>query len=93
MMAANQLDFILSQVQQLSVNEQLQLIKRVAELLGRAGQPQPVRQPTQGLVYGKYKDAPGQMSTEEDFRIPERLKSHKIRAVVASPLFTSYLPK
>lgn len=71
MMAASQLDLIMNQVLQLSANEQLQLIKRVAELLGRAGQPQPARQPTQGLVYGKYKDAPGQMSTEEDFRIAE----------------------
>jgi hypothetical protein len=71
MMAASQLDLIMNQVQQLSVSEQLQLIKRVAELLGCAGQPQPARQPIQGLVYGKYKDAPGQMSTEEDFRIAE----------------------
>ena len=38
-MAANQLDFIMSQVQRLSVREQLQIIKRVADLLGRADQP------------------------------------------------------
>lgn len=35
-MAANQLDLIMSQVQRLSVSEQLQIIKRVADLLGRA---------------------------------------------------------
>jgi hypothetical protein len=38
-MAANQLDLIMSQVQQLSPNEQLQIIKRVADLLGRAKVP------------------------------------------------------
>lgn len=70
-MAASQLDLIVSQVQQLSTHEQLQLIKRVAALLGRAGQPQPNGQASVGLVYGKYKDAPGQMSTEEDFHRAE----------------------
>jgi hypothetical protein len=35
-MAANQLDLIMSQVQQLSTGEQLQIIKRVADLLERA---------------------------------------------------------
>ena len=44
MMAANQLDLIMSQVQQLSPNEQLQIIKRVADLLGRASQPQRIEE-------------------------------------------------
>jgi hypothetical protein len=35
-MAANQLDLIMSQVRQLSAGEQLQIIKRVADLLERA---------------------------------------------------------
>lgn len=35
-MAASQLDLIMSQVQQLSASEQLQIIKRVADLLERA---------------------------------------------------------
>lgn len=70
-MAASQLDLIMSQVQQLPAHEQLQLIKRVADLLGRAGQAQLTRQSREGLVYGKYKEAPGQMSTEEDFRLAE----------------------
>jgi hypothetical protein len=39
-MATNQLDLIMNQVLQLSASEQLQLIKRVAESLGRAEQPQ-----------------------------------------------------
>ncbi|MGH9755146.1 MAG: DUF5678 domain-containing protein [Blastocatellia bacterium] len=37
-MAASQLDLIMSQVQQLSASEQLQIIKRVADLLERAEQ-------------------------------------------------------
>ena len=39
-MVASQLDLIIDQVQHLPTGEQLQLIKRVADLLGRANQPQ-----------------------------------------------------
>lgn len=39
-MAASQLDLIMDQVQRLPTGEQLQLIKRVADLLGRASLPQ-----------------------------------------------------
>jgi hypothetical protein len=70
-MAVNQLDLIMNQVRELSVSEQLQLIKRLAELLGNTYQPKQSLVQSQGLVHGKYKDAPGQMSTEEDFRITE----------------------
>lgn len=66
-MAASQLDLIMGQVKQLSASEQLQLIKRVADLLT---QPRPQPQ-LLGLIYGKYQDAPGPMSTEEDFRVAE----------------------
>ncbi|GEM_PF-1740561 len=38
MMAASQLDLIMNQVQQLSAGDQLQIIKRVADLLERADQ-------------------------------------------------------
>jgi len=38
-MVANQLDLIMDQVQHLPTGEQLQLIKRVADLLGGANQP------------------------------------------------------
>lgn len=38
-MVVNQLDLIMNQVQQLSACEQLQVIKRVADLLGRVTQP------------------------------------------------------
>lgn len=38
-MAASQLDLIMSQVQRLSTYEQLQIIKRVADLLGKVDQP------------------------------------------------------
>ena len=40
-MAANQLDLIMSQVQRLAASEQLQIIKRVADLLARAEQSLP----------------------------------------------------
>lgn len=40
-MAANQLDLIMSQVQRLAESEQLQIIKRVADLLARAEQSLP----------------------------------------------------
>ena len=39
-MVTSQLDLIMDQVQHLPTGEQLQLIKRVADLLGRANQPQ-----------------------------------------------------
>lgn len=42
-MATDQLDLIMSWVQKLPANEQLQLIKRVADLLERAGQEQQVK--------------------------------------------------
>ena len=38
-MATNQLDLIMNRVQRLKTHEQLQIIKRVADLLGRAEQP------------------------------------------------------
>ncbi len=66
-MSAQELESILTQVERLSAADQLQLIKRVAEMLsqpGRAGEPG-------RLVYGKYRDAPGHLSNEEDFRLAE----------------------
>jgi hypothetical protein len=66
-MATNQLEVILDQVQRLSPNEQLTLIQRIAEFL-LISKPQ---QRGPGLVYGKYRGTPDQMSTEEDFRLAE----------------------
>jgi hypothetical protein len=66
-MAASKLEAIMTQVQQLSPEDQLLLIKRVADLLVKEQQSAKPRH----LVYGEYRDAPGPMSTEEDFRIAE----------------------
>ncbi len=70
-MAATQLDLIVNQVQTLSVSEQLQLVKRILELLEGVMLQPPVGRGAGGLVYGKYKDAPGPMATEEEFRLAE----------------------
>jgi hypothetical protein len=61
------MEAIVSQVQRLSPDEQLLLIKRVTEMLMQARSAEEPRH----LVYGKYRDAPGPMSTEEDFRWAE----------------------
>ena len=56
---------IAAQAQQLSPDDRLRLIQRVAETLIPAVQIRP----PQRLQYGKYKG--GRMSTEEDFLIAE----------------------
>ena len=66
-MATSQIDLIMTQVQRLSSNDQMQLIQRVMGLLTKAKAPAPSR----GLVYGKYRNAPGSMSSEEDFKLAE----------------------
>jgi Family of unknown function (DUF5678) len=55
-MAAGQLDLIMSWVQQLPANEQLQLIKRVADLLERADQERHVEEQLATMANG---EAPG----------------------------------
>jgi hypothetical protein len=59
------LEHIISQVQQLSPDDRIRLIQRVAETL----LPNLQIQPPQRLQYGKYKGK--RMSTEEDFLIAE----------------------
>lgn len=66
-MAINQIDLIMTQVQQLPPSDQLQLIQRVMGLLTKSKAATPSR----GLGYGKYRNAPGAMSTEEDFKLAE----------------------
>ncbi len=66
-MASKQLEIIMNQVQQLSPEERLQLIKRVAASLGEVRQSGD----RQYLVYGEYRDASGHESTEEDFKLAE----------------------
>jgi hypothetical protein len=66
-MSAQELESILVQVEQLSADDQLLLIKRVTEWLSKHDQAERPRR----LVYGKYQAAPGPMAIEEDFRIAE----------------------
>ena len=66
-MASKQLEIIMNQVQQLSPDERLQLIKRVAASLAEANQSGERRY----LVYGEYRNASGHESTEEDFKLAE----------------------
>ena len=66
-MSISRLESIMAEVQRLSADEQLQLIKRVADLLAR----DPHVAEGHGLVYGKYRDPTGKETTEEDFRLAE----------------------
>ncbi|MEW6207068.1 MAG: hypothetical protein AB1631_01785 [Acidobacteriota bacterium] len=65
-MSAQELETIISQVERLSPLDQLQLIRRVAEMLANASKAQQPRR----LIYGEFRDA-SRMSTEEDFKIAE----------------------
>jgi len=66
-MASEQLELIMNQVQQLSAEEQVQLIKRVAECLAERKNSGEGRY----LVSGEYRNASGHESTEEDFKLAE----------------------
>jgi hypothetical protein len=66
-MAADELESMLSQAQRLTPDEKLQLMKRLAEMVVGASRSQAPRP----LMYGKYRDSPGPLSTEEDFQIAE----------------------
>lgn len=66
-MTSKQLEAMVNQVRQLPDEEQLQLIKRVAESLAESRKTGERRY----LVYGEYKKAPGHESTEEDFKLAE----------------------
>lgn len=66
-MASKQLEIVICQVQQLSLEEQLELIKRITESLNNNGESGEHRQ----LVFGEFKDASGRESTEEDFKLAE----------------------
>jgi len=66
-MASEQLEIIMNQVQQLSPEERLQLIKCVAASLAEV-KPCGERR---YLVYGEYRNDAGHESTEEDFKLAE----------------------
>ena len=81
-MASEQIEIIMTQVQQLSPEDRLKLLNRLKESMnnGKESGEQPslapgthgksVREAT-GLVYGKYRDTGRAESTEEDFRLAE----------------------
>jgi hypothetical protein len=58
---------IVYQIRQLPLADQLLLIQRVAEELRFETSPAHRK----ALVYGKYRRAPEEMSTEEDFKLAE----------------------
>jgi uncharacterized protein YoaH (UPF0181 family) len=66
-MASKQMEIVLSQFQQLSPDEQLELIKRVTEVLNNGRESGEHRQ----LIYAEFKAAHGRESTEEDFKLAE----------------------
>lgn len=66
-MAANELRLAMQYAQKLSPNEQLELIKLLAEKLARSN----FKKEPQYLVFGKYRNDRGRMSTEEDFKLAE----------------------
>lgn len=67
-MATDRLQSTIKQVQRLSFEEQLQLIKYLADRLSR---PHAKREPRY-LLYGEFRNSgTGRMSTEEDFKTAE----------------------
>ncbi len=67
------IESIVSQVRQLPFDERLKVIQRIAADLLQA----PATHGQRRLVYGKYRRAPGEMSTEEDFEMAEWRPSEK----------------
>lgn len=68
-MATSKYQFVVKEAQQLSPQEQLELIKQLAEYLSR-GQTKP--QQPRYLVYGEFRDTPGrEFATDEDFKLAE----------------------
>jgi hypothetical protein len=76
-MSIHELESLVNQAQRLSPKEQLILIKRVADFLAEANltnasdQVMEESHVPKHLIYGEFHDAPGHMSTEEDFRLVE----------------------
>jgi hypothetical protein len=68
-MATSEYQLVVQHAQKLSPQEQLQLIKQLAEQLAeREAKPQQSRY----LTYGEFRDTPGrEFSTEEDFKLAE----------------------
>ncbi len=68
-MATSKYQLVVKEAQELSPQEQLELIRQLAESLAKV-QPKP--QPPQYLEYGKYRNTPGrEFATDEDFKLAE----------------------
>jgi hypothetical protein len=70
-MSAMDLETIIAQVQQLPIDEQEKLLSTLEALLAEKKISSHDKDLPPGLVYGKYRNTPGHMSTEEDFRLAE----------------------
>ena len=83
-MATAQLELILAQIKPLPFADKLRLLQLVAQELQPTTPASELKAEGTGLVYGKYRDtgrrglvygefadAPGRMSTEEDFKLAE----------------------
>ncbi len=69
----NEVDLLLERAEKLSADETMTLVQKLMFDLRRKILPtNPVTNEQQtGLVYGKYKNSGGRMSTEEDFKLAE----------------------
>lgn len=66
-MATVELDIIKQQTRKLPPNQKIELIKFLAESLTASKSEKEPKY----LVYGEFRNYPGKMSTEEDFKIAE----------------------
>lgn len=71
-MSASEIESIVNQAQKLTTGEQIILLKKIVDLLAKSEltASEDLAKP-QYLIFGEFHDAPGPMSTEEDFRIAE----------------------
>ena len=66
-MATSQIEMIYSQIKPLNFDDK----QRLLEWLAKDLKPTASQVESTGLVYGKYQNTSGRMSTEEDFKIAE----------------------
>jgi hypothetical protein len=69
----NEVDLILERAGKLSADETMTLVQKLlTDLRRKISSAKPVsNEQKTGLVYGKYKNSGGRMSTEEDFKLAE----------------------
>lgn len=73
-MATSEIELILKQTEKLSADETVTLVQKLMANLRRKLSPKMIetaKTEKPGLVYGKYKNSGGRMSTEEDFKLAE----------------------